>query len=220
MMEPDFWHQRWQENRIGFHQDKATPLMLKHWPSLGVSPGSRVFVPLAGKSRDMLWLASQGYRVLGVELSQLAVEQFFTENDLPYTLTQSPYGRHYRSGDIELVCGDAFALPAALLGECDAVYDRAALIALPPRMRRRYADELYARLPGRCQGLLITLEYPQPEKEGPPFAVHEDEVRLLFGDRWDVQLLERRDILAQDPAFVQAGVTALNTVVYQLDRQR
>ena len=215
-MEPEFWHQRWQENRIGFHQDKATPLMLKHWPSLDVAPGSRVFVPLAGKSQDMLWFAAQGYRVLGVELSQLAVEQFFTENDLPYTITESPYGRHYRSGEIELVCGDAFGLDPALLATCDAVFDRAALIALPPEMRKRYVHELYARLPGRCLGLLITLEYPQHEKEGPPFSVAEDEVRALYGPRWQIELLERRDILEQQPGFVAEGVTALSTVVYRL----
>ncbi len=215
-MEPEFWHDRWQEGRIGFHQDKATPLMLKHWPSLGVAPGSRVFVPLAGKSLDMLWFASQGYRVLGVELSRLAVEQFFTENDLPYTITESPYGRHYRSGEIELVCGDAFALDTQLLDECDAVFDRAALIALPADMRKRYAAELYAKLPGRCRGLLITLEYPQDEKAGPPFSVSEDEVRRLYGDRWAVDLLERRDILDQQPSFVDEGVTALHTAVYRL----
>lgn len=218
-MEPDFWHQRWQENRIGFHQDKATPLMLKHWPSLAVAPGSRVFVPLAGKSKDMLWFASQGYRVLGVELSRLAVEQFFTENDLPYTITESPYGRHYRSGEVELVCGDAFALDASLLESCDAVFDRAALIALPPPMRERYVRELYARLPGRCRGLLITLEYPQDEKQGPPFSVAEHEVRTLYGEHWQVDLLERRDILAQQPGFAAEGVTALSTVVYKLARR-
>ncbi|GAB3749513.1 thiopurine S-methyltransferase [Lysobacter olei] len=215
-MEPEFWHQRWQEKRIGFHQPKATPLMLKHWPSLGVAPGSRVFVPLAGKSQDMLWFAAQGYRVLGVELSQLAVEQFFGENDLPYTITQSPYGRHYRSGEIELVCGDAFALDTRLLEECDAVFDRAALIALPPAMRERYATELYGKLPGRCRGLLITLEYPQHEMPGPPFSVPEDEVRRLYGKRWTVDLLERRDILEQDPGFAEQGVTALHTAVYRL----
>lgn len=217
-MEPEFWHQRWQEGRIGFHQDKATPLMLKHWPSLDVAPGSRVFVPLAGKSLDMLWFAAQGYHVLGVELSRMAIEQFFAENELAYTITESPGARHYRAGNIELVCGDAFALDNALLAQCDAVFDRAALIALPPAMRVRYVRELYGRLPGRCKGLLITLEYPQHEKEGPPFSVVEDEVRALYGVDWQVETLERRDILAQQPQFVAEGVTALETVVYRLHR--
>lgn len=223
MMDADFWRQRWQDNHIGFHQDQPTPLMQKHWPSIGAPPGCRVFVPLAGKSRDMLWLAAQGHRVLGVELSQLAVEQFFAEHGLQPRIDETRYGRHYRAGgpqtgDIELICGDAFALDAAALADCAAVFDRAALIALPPALRLRYVDELYACLPARCRGLLITLEYPQDEKEGPPFSVSESEVRTRFGSRWDVDLLERRDILATQQNFIDEGVTALDTCVYRLQR--
>jgi thiopurine S-methyltransferase len=217
-MHPDFWHQRWQDNQIGFHQDKPTPLLLKHWPSLGLASGSRVFVPLAGKSLDMLWLASRGHRVLGVEIEQLAVEQFFAENGLTPTMRKSEFGTHYRADEIELVCGDVFALDAGVLSDCDVVFDRAALIALPPDMRRRYVLELYARLPQSCRGLLITLEYPPHEKQGPPFTVPEAEVRELYGRDWNVEALERRDILAQQPAFIADGVTALDTVVYQLRR--
>ena len=218
-MHPDFWHDRWREGRIGFHQDKPTPLLLKHWPSLDVAPGAKVFVPLAGKSLDLAWLASQGYRVLGVELSQLAVEQFFAEHGLEPARRASRYGTHYEAGGIELICGDAFGLDAEALAGCDAVFDRAAIIALPPDLRRRYVHELHARLPAGCRGLLITLEYPQPEKEGPPFSVAEAEVRDLYRSDWEVEVLERRDILAQQPLFVEEGVTALETVVYRLRRR-
>ena len=223
-MDADFWHRRWQDNQIGFHQDQPTPLMQKHWPAVGAPPGSRVFVPLAGKSRDMLWLAAQGHHVLGVELSQLAVEQFFAEHGLQPDIHETRYGRHYRAGgtqagDIELICGDAFALDAAALADCAAVFDRAALIALPPGLRLRYVDELHARLPAGTRGLLITLEYPQHEKEGPPFSVSESEVRERFGPRWDVDLLERRDILATQQNFIDEGVTALDTCIYRLQRR-
>ncbi len=218
-MQPDFWHQRWQDQQIGFHQDTPTPLMLKHWPSLDIAPGSRVFVPLAGKTLDMAWFAAQGYRVLGVELSQLAVEQFFAERALAPDIETTRYGRHYRAGGIELICGDAFALDEAALADCDAVFDRAALIALPAPMRERYVNELYARLPSHCQGLLVTLEYPQHEKAGPPFSVVEGEVRRLYTPHWDVTLLEHRDILAQQPKFIEEGVTALHTAVYRLQRR-
>lgn len=218
-MHPDYWLQRWQQKQIGFHQDRPTPLMLKHWPALGLAPGARVFVPLAGKSLDMLWLASQGYRVLGVELSRTAVEAFFDENGLRCSVTASRYGHHYRSDGIELICGDAFALDEAALHDCAAVFDRAALIALPPDMRRRYVHELYARLPTGCAGLLITLEYPPHEKQGPPFTVPEAEVRALYGRDWEVEVLERRAILDQQPKFVEEGVTALDTVVYRLRRR-
>ena len=218
-MDPDFWHQRWHDNQIGFHQDQPTPLLLKHWPSLGLAPGSRVFVPLAGKSLDMLWLASRGHRVLGVEIEPLAVEQFFAENNLVPAIHDSRYGRHYISDEIEFICGDVFALDEDALSGCAAVFDRAALIALPPPMRERYVHELYARLPAGCLGLLVTLEYPPGEKQGPPFTVPESEVRERYGRDWNVDMLERRDILAQQPAFIAEGVSALETVVYRLRRR-
>jgi thiopurine S-methyltransferase len=217
-MDPSFWHARWQEGRIGFHQDRPTPLMLKYWPTLDLAPGAKVFVPLCGKSLDMAWLASQGLRVLGVELSARAVEAFFAEHGLTPTADETAYGTRYAAGDIEIICGDAFALDADALRECDAVFDRAAIIALPPPLRERYVHELYARLPAGCRGLLVTLEYPQHEKDGPPFSVPEDEVRDLYARDWTVRVLDRRDILADQPGFVAEGVTALQTVVYRLDR--
>lgn len=215
-MEAAFWHERWQEGRIGFHQERVTPLLEEYWGDCGVAAGGRVFVPLAGKSLDMIWLAARGHRVLGVELSQLAIEQFFSEHGLKPEVSESRYGRHYMAGAIELVCGDAFALDAAILSECAGVFDRAALIALPPELRRRYADELYARLPAGCRGLLVTLEYPQPEKAGPPFSVTEDDVRALYASNWSIDTLSRRDILDDQPGFVAEGVTRLQTVVYRL----
>lgn len=218
-MNPDFWNQRWRENQIGFHQDRVTPLLLQHWPSLDLPHSSRVFVPLAGKSLDMVWLAGQQHRVLGVELSRLAVEQFFSEHALEPDIRESRYGTHFSAGNIELICGDAFALDAEALADCNGVYDRAALIALPPPMRQRYVGELYACLPSCCRGLLITLEYPQDEKVGPPFSVDEGEVRTLYGRDWQITVLERRDILAGQPRFIEEGVTALETVAYQLERR-
>ncbi|MEP7184867.1 MAG: thiopurine S-methyltransferase [Rhodanobacter sp.] len=218
-MEPAFWHQRWQERRIGFHQAQPTPLLLSHWSALQLAPGSRVFVPLAGKSLDLAWLAGQGYRVLGVELSPLAVAQFFAEHGLTPQVHESRHGRHYRAGDVELICGDAFTLDAEVLADCAAVYDRAALIALPPSLRRRYVHEIYVLLPAGCRGLLITLEYPQHEKKGPPFSVLEAEVRELYEGDWEVRVLERSDILAQEPGFAADGISALETVVYELVRK-
>lgn len=218
-MQPDFWHQRWQDNQIGFHQDKPTPLLLKHWPALGMPAGAKVFVPLAGKSLDIAWFASQGYRVLAVELSQLAVDQFIEEHQLVPEVSESRYGTHYVAGSVEIIRGDVFALDAEALAECSVVFDRAALIALPAELRRRYTSELYALLPTGCRGLLITLEYPQHEKQGPPFSVTENEVGNLYERDWHIEVLERRGILEQQPSFVAEGVTALDTVVYRLVRR-
>ena len=217
-MQPEFWHQRWADNQIGFHQSSPTPLLLKYWPALGIAQGAQVFVPLAGKSLDMAWLAAQGHRVLGVELSQLAVEQFFAEHGLQPETRDSKYGRHHEAGGIELIVGDAFGLDADLLQDCAAVFDRAALIALPPDLRRRYAHALYAALPAGCRGLLVTLEYPQAERDGPPFSVSEDEVQALYAGDWEIDLRDRRPIPADHPGFV-AGVSRLDTAVYALRRR-
>lgn len=218
-MEPDFWHQRWHENRIGFHQDRATPLLEKYWDAIGAPAGSRVFVPLCGKTLDMPWLAARGHRVLGVELSQQAVDQFFAEHGLVPEVRESRHGRHHVAGAIEIVCGDAFALDQEALADCAAVFDRAALIALPHDMRRRYAGELHAALPAGCRGLLVTIEYPQHEKDGPPFSVAEDEVHALYGPDWRIARLTRDDILDAQQAFREEGVTALSTCAYRIEKR-
>lgn len=215
-MDTDFWLQRWQEGQIGFHRHDVMPLLQKHWPSSQLPEGSRVLVPLCGKSLDMHWLAAQGHRVLGVELSPLAVTQFFEEAGLDPVRTTSRYGEHVSAGPIEIIVGDAFGLDASLLADVAGVYDRAALIALPPAMRLRYRDTAYAALPAGCQGLLITLEYPQDEKAGPPFSVAQTEVDALFTTPWRHRLLERRDILDQEPRFREEGLSALETAVYRL----
>lgn len=220
-MDAGFWHQRWQNTEIGFHQSRPLPLLCKHWPTLGVAPGARVFVPLCGKSLDMVWLAEQGHDVLGVELSPLAVAAFFAERGQVPEVFESRYGTHsaahWQGRRIELICGDAFALDAEALRGCDAFYDRAALIALPPALRERYVAWLHGALPAHSLGLLITLEYAQCEMAGPPFSVDEDEVRSGFAPRREVTLLERRDILDDEPSFAARGLRALHTAVYRLN---
>lgn len=218
-MEHAFWLQRWREGRIGFHQGCVLPQLQKHWPTLALPTGSKVFVPLAGKSLDMAWLAEQGHHVLGVELSPVAVRQFFAERDLQPQVRQSRYGTHYVAGAIEVICGDAFGLDAQVLADCAAVYDRAALIALPPELRVRYVGDLMARLPAKCSGLLVTLEYPQHQMSGPPFSVLEPEVMGHYSPNWDARVLERQDILTHEPGFAARGVSSMATVVYALQRR-
>jgi len=218
-MNPDFWQQRWQEGRIGFHQERVTPLLEQHWDAIGAPAGGRVFVPLCGKSLDMAWLAARGHRVLGIELSPIAVLQFFEESRLSPGIRESRNATHYSAGGIEIIRGDVFDLDDATLAGCTGVYDRAALIALPAPMRERYVADVYSKLPSGCRGLLVTLEYPQAEKEGPPFSVAEDEIATRFGPDWTLELLERRDILAGQPGFAAEGVSALHTSAWRLLRR-
>ncbi|WP_432754405.1 thiopurine S-methyltransferase [Pseudomonas sp. WMBT8] len=215
-MESTFWHDRWARNQIGFHLPEVNPYLQRHWPGLGLVGGARVLVPLCGKSLDLMWLAQQGCQVLGVELSEKAVEEFFQEQCLAAQVSQRGSFKVYQAGTIELWCGDFFELSREDVAGCAALYDRAALIALPPLVRERYAAHLQAIAPQVQSGLLISLDYEQALKAGPPFAVSDEEVRRLLAGRWRLSVLEQRDILAESPKFAQGGVTRLEERVYQL----
>ncbi|RMH91114.1 thiopurine S-methyltransferase [Lysobacter pythonis] len=219
-MEADYWQGRWRRGETGWHRDEVMPLLQKHWPALRAEKGASVLVPLCGKTLDMPWLASAGHKVLGIELAAQAVGEFFAAQGMQATPRATADGLLHTAGDIAILEADAFEVDEATYAHCRHVYDRAALIALPPELRRRYAETLYARLPTGCQALLITLEYPQAQKSGPPFSVTEGEVRALFSPHWEVELLERRDILDQQPSFAAQGVTTLHTAVYRMRKQR
>ncbi|EKT4485481.1 thiopurine S-methyltransferase [Pseudomonas putida] len=216
-MEPAFWQQRWANNQIGFHQAQVNPYLQKYWPTLQLAPGSRVLVPLCGKSLDLAWLAGQGYGVLGVELSRRAVEDFFGEHGLEADVQQRGEFEVWRSGDVELWCGDFFALRAQDIADCVGLYDRAALIALPAQMRAMYMQALTALLPANCRGLVVTLDYDQALLAGPPFSVGDAEVRQGFAG-WQLNELEAVEMIEESPKFVQAGVSSLLERVYRLGR--
>lgn len=216
-MDTEFWLKRWREGATGFHMTRVTPLLTKHWPSFDLAPSTRVLVPLCGKSLDMVWLASQGHSVLGVELAAMAIEQFFDEQKLQPVEHESALGRHYVAGQIELICGDIFDLDAETLASCGGVYDRGALVALPPAMRQRYTQHVYSRLAKNYVGLLLTLDYDQALMEGPPFSVPEAEVRKLFAGHTQVSCLDHMNIIDKEPKFLARGLTQLESVAWRLD---
>lgn len=224
-MEAEYWLQRWRDGRTGWHRDAVMPLLEQHWPALDVARGSRVLVPLCGKTLDMLWLAQQGLRVLGVDVSPIAIESFLADNHLHAHTRSADDGTHYDisnapdGGSIELINGDVFAVDPATLADCTAFYDRAATIALPAAMRERLAAEVYAKLPGGARGLLIVLDYPAEQMQGPPFSVDAEEIERLYAHDWEIELLDRRDILASQPSFSEGGVTALHTTVHAFTRR-
>ena len=215
-MDSVFWHERWKEGRIGFHQGDINPYLQAHWQSLGVAAGGTVFVPLCGKSRDMLWLREHGHKVLGVEIVPQAVEAFFAENDLAAEVSRQGAFTLWQSEGVKIFCGDFFALTAADVAEVAGVYDRASLIALPPMMRERYAEQLRAILPDKLDILLVTMDYPQAEMNGPPFAVSAQEVAALYKKYFDIQQVSAEDILAREPRFKEQGLTRLLEKVYLL----
>lgn len=216
-MEPAFWHQRWAAQQIGFHQSQVSGYLHRHWPSLNLQTGAQVLVPLCGKSLDLLWLVQQGYRVLGVELSREALTALFSEHGLTPQITQQGAFEVWQHGALQVWCGDFFALTPDQLQGCTALYDRAALIALPPDMRERYMAHLSELLPAPCTGLLVTLEYDQALIGGPPFSVAAEEVQRGLS-AWRVSEVERCDIRQDSPRFVAAGVSSLRERVYRLSR--
>jgi len=190
-VDAEFWHSKWASNQIGFHEALPHPLLLRHWPSLALPAAARVFVPLCGKSNDMRWLRAQRCEVVAVELSEIAVAAFFTEQGLAAHIDRSGLLTRYTAPGYTLFCGDYFALDAALLSNIDAVYDRAALIALPPTVRDKYAGRLAQLTPLARAALVITVAYPDQDIAPPPFVVSDDEVAASFSADWSVQLLGR-----------------------------
>jgi len=215
-MNPDFWHERWRRGEIGWHRNEINVHLPVHWPRLAVRPGERVFVPLCGKSLDLLWLAGEGLRVLGVEISTLAVDAFYAENTLSPEIFDEPPFRRYRAAEIEILCGDFFDLSKAHLDGVTAVLDRASLIAMPPAMRPQYAEHLQRLLPAGATSLLITFDYQQSQMAGPPFSVQCDEVRGLFGTRFTIEAVAREDVLAENEQLRQRGLSSLAEQVYVL----
>lgn len=193
-MRNEFWHDKWRRGEIGFHEGRPNAMLQRHWARLAVPPGSRVLVPLSGKAVDLMWLATQGYQVTGIELSEQAVREFFAEHALePKVDTVGSY-RRFRAGRIELLCGDFFHLAELTLDSVAAVYDRAALIALPEPLRARYARTLQDALPRPLSMLLVTLTFPSERQGGPPFFVSEAEIRRLYEQEFTVELLECRNV--------------------------
>lgn len=216
-MEADFWQDRWRSNQIGFHQPEVNRHLRKYWPGLA-EPGARVFVPLCGKSRDLIWLAEQGHAVVGCELSEIAVKAFFSESGLtPRKTVDTPVER-WSAASIEILLGDFFSLTPDLIGKVDMVYDRASLVAFPESMRPRYVETL-AKLtaPGTTM-LLLTLEYPEQEMEGPPFSVGEAEVNDLFDGLVEIELLGAVQNPFQDFPKFRERLTRLTEKVYRLRR--
>jgi thiopurine S-methyltransferase len=218
-MEPDFWHERWARGEIGFHQHDFNSHMQQFAGLLGIGPGAHVLVPLCGKSLDMLWLLNQGYRVIGVELSKRAIEDFFTENSLEHRVGNVSGASVFRRERLEIYCADFLNFDLSEIPPVDAVYDRASLVALPEAMRQAYAERLSSLVPAGVKSLLVTLDYPQEEMCGPPFSVSHDEVEALYGEHSDIERIWSEDCLANEPRFKKKGLTRLDEQVYLLSRK-
>lgn len=215
-MNTEFWLDNWKNNKIGFHQQAVNPYLTAFWRQLNIPPDSGVFVPLCGKSLDLVWLNRQGHCVIGVEVSELAVSQFFSENGLKYNLSEQDGFYRYKSDRLVLWQGDFLNLRPEHLHDVAAVYDRATLVALPAELRQKYVKHLIGILPAKVKILLVGFEYEQAEMAGPPFSVEEAEVRMLFQANFDIKVLQSQDALENYPAFRDRGLSKLIEKVYLL----
>lgn len=192
-MDASFWHQRWEKNEIAFHQSKANPLLVEYFHELSLAKGSRIFVPLCGKTLDISWLLSNGYRVAGAELSKVAIEKLFMELGVKPQISGVGEVDQWSAKNIDIFVGDIFALSRKILGPVDAVYDRAALVAFPEEMRNRYTAHL-TEMTDKAPQLLICYDYDQRLMEGPPFSVSNEEVKRYYTVNYDLTLFASTDV--------------------------
>lgn len=212
----ELWQQSWRDRDTGFHQTSVNPHLVRFWSTLGLLPSDRVFVPLCGKSLDLLWLAEQGHTVIGVELSPLAVRAFFRENRIQATRRQVGNFTLWEHGRIGILCGDFFQLSAADLGDIAAVFDRASLTALPDEIRGAYLEHLRKVLPASCKMLLLTTEEPDDdETAGQPFAVA-DEITSLYAAAFDIELSHVESFFEPDADPSIAQPVRVEQKVYSL----
>ena len=192
-MDASFWHQKWKENNIAFHESESNPLLIKYFKELSLAKGSRVFLPLCGKTLDIPWLLSNGYRVAGAELSKIAIDQLFADLGVEPKISRVDQVDHYSAINIDIFVGDIFDLFGKMLGLVDAIYDRAALVALPESMRNRYTVHL-KEITNKAPQLLICYEYDQSLMEGPPFSISNEEVNQHYSDSYDLTLMESTNL--------------------------
>jgi len=217
-LDANFWHERWEKNQLGFHQPEANTLLSKYWLDLDVEPDSAVFVPLCGKSLDMHWLHDHGHPVVGVEISPVAIRDFFAEAGFDVEREADGALEAFRAPGFELYCGDLFDLEAASVSSVRACYDRGSLVALPPDIRKRYAEHLIRILPRRVTILMISVEYDQSKMSGPPHSVPPTEVEALFGSAFELEILWQSEWLEAGPMFKARGLDVRRDVVLRLDR--
>jgi thiopurine S-methyltransferase len=192
------WQQCWREQQTDFHQHEVNRLLIRFWHGQNLAAGSRVFVPLCGKSLDMIWLAHQGHEVIGLELSPVAVRDFFRENRLQASRSKAGKFTLWQSGKISILCGDYFSVHETDLGKVDAVYDRAALTALPEDIRREYVAHLKRIIPASCKVFLLTVEDAEENETRETALGASAEITALYSEKFRIELAHVESVLEPD----------------------
>ena len=209
----EFWHNRWHTQQIGWHRAVYNDMLLKHWPTINAAKNGKVMVPLCGKSLDMLWLAKQGYSVVGLEMVEKAIHDFFAENALQHTTKTTENHTKHTSQNFTIYQGNILDFESLTL-DADAWYDRAAMIAIDPSLRQAYVEQIRSQTKPGAVGLLITFAYPQEQMAGPPFALHDEHVFDLFSDGFSVECLET--VSLEDER--DRGLSEIHSSVFKITR--
>lgn len=214
------WKERWETNQIGWHSSDVNQNLKNHATVLfEKSTTPAIAVPLCGKSLDMAWLAKQNAKVTGIELVQKAIEDFFAEQSLCATQSKKEDTPCYHCDRIEILHSDIFELPKTLEGSFDAIYDRAAFVALPLELKQQYADLCLSLLKPDGSILLITYDAPIPETQGPPFPVKDGVIPRLYKNASQCILLEESvDTPDNDPRLKAQGLDWSRTQIWKITR--
>lgn len=215
-MKAEFWLGKWESDEIGFHQEAVNEMLRAHWSEVGVPEGASVLVPLCGKSLDMCWLAEQGHRVVGLEISPLACEAFFAELGVEPREEAIGALRRLSAGPYRILQGDFFAAGAEDVGPVAALYDRAALVAMPPAMQAVYVRQLLSLLAPGAVGLVNCLEYPPETMDGPPFCIGEPRLRELLEPACRVRRLSARGVNLEGTSLEGRGLVGLAETAYRV----
>lgn len=193
MNENSLWLKRWENREIGFNQAMVNSFMVKYFDNLNLSEESSVLVPLCGKTIDIAWLLEKGHAVIGVELSEQAVIELFDELGVVPAISTVGELTLYSADSLQIYVGDIFKVTSEMLGKVDAIYDRAALVALTTGVRVEYTKHL-RELTDNASQLLLCFEYDQSLMNRTPYSVEEREVRKHYEEHYDLELLTREEI--------------------------
>jgi len=209
----EFWQKKWKDGIIGFHKKSVNEKLSGFFAQIKDESTKRVYVPLCGKSVDMIWLAREGMEVIGSEISGLAIQQFFQENKISFEQNQ----RRFSSEQIVIENDDFFHFDPRELGTIDAIYDRAAMVAMPSERHADYAQRLLKILRPGGSILLVTFTYKQNQMSGPPFSVTEQSVLQHFKPAKITELFHQ-SILEKEPKFQSRGLDSLTETVWRIQK--
>lgn len=190
-MDADFWTERWNQSNTPWHQSEPEALLTKYFPK---EKTKSALIPLCGKSLDVLWISKNSEKVIGVELSPIACQAFFEEQNFSYKTESYKDFKIFNSLNIELWCGDFFKLPTETYQSVDFIYDRAAIIALPPNLRQLYANKLIEIAQASTSSdfqILMIGRVDEGLQDGPPFQVADAEIHKLFSEKLNLEILEK-----------------------------